>query len=150
MKHTSQNCTFSLDFMNPVFHQEFSLARQKKTLLPQLPRRSRIPENNLELGHLIWDLEDLTWTHFMIVPPPFFFFLNKVTPNVILHRVLKVSNHGVYRFLFIQQKNGGECEFSIIDKFGFSGFWKYRALNALFGSRMVFQQLEEAMVLSRL
>ena len=76
------------------------MGKIEKTLLPQLPRLSRIPENNLELEHLVWDLEDLTWKHFMIVP--FFFFFNKVTPNVILHRVLKVSNHGVYWLLFIQ------------------------------------------------
>ena len=40
--------------------------------------------------------------------PFFFFFLNHLNPNVILLRVPKVSNHGVYRFLFTQWKNGSE------------------------------------------
>ena len=37
-----------------------------------------------------------------------------------------------------RKKNGSECNFAYIDKFGFSGFWKYKALNAFFGRRMVF------------
>lgn len=99
----------------------------KKYFYLSVARLSRLPEYNLESGHLVWDLEDLTSKHFMLV---FLFFVKWLQMWYCLDPQ-SFKSWCVQVFIYPMRKNGEvSVTLSIIDNLFSQGSGNTRHLNA--------------------